>query len=306
MSPVPLPRWTSDEFEAQRQIAIDHFRDERMQEPLEVYLDAFDRYRGNVEDLLETTVDLSQLTDAALDVLTNEDLQEALRYLAGPPISADDLQELARASLAPSRLRDDQEMAKRVIDIVLLGLDRNRFPWVGEDREPTEAEREAAAMASAALMASQRVRTFRANESKTQQEDAVKARLTSMGMEEVEPRMVTIHADAPQPGQLCGESLLGSRKADIVVGLYDNRILAIECKVSNSSTNSVKRLNNDAEVKAGVWLSEFGSQLIVPSAVLSGVFKLHNLEQAQGRGLTIFWGHDLDQLATFVASTQDD
>ena len=45
-------------------------------------------------------------------------------------------------------------MAKRVLEIVLLGLDRNRFPWVGEDREPSEYERQAAAMSSAALIAS--------------------------------------------------------------------------------------------------------------------------------------------------------
>jgi hypothetical protein len=40
--------------------------------------------------------------------------------------------------------------------------------------------------------------------------------------------------DAPSPAELCGESMLGSRKADFVAGLWDDRILAVECKVSHS------------------------------------------------------------------------
>jgi hypothetical protein len=80
--------------------------------------------------------------------------------------------------------------------------------------------------------------------------------------------------------------------------------MPIECKVSNSSTNSVKRLNNDAAVKAGIWLDELGSRQIVPVAVLSGVFKVHNLEQAQERNLTLFWAHKLDDMRSFIQATR--
>ena len=85
-------------------------------------------------------------------------------------------------------------------------------------------------------------------------------------------------------------------KADVVVRLHDTRLMAIECKVSNSATNSVKRLNNDAAVKAEYWLKQFGTAQVVPAAALAGVFNVLNLEQAQTRGLTLFWSHDLDQL----------
>ena len=43
--------------------------------------------------------------------------------------------------------------------------------------------------------------------------------------------------------------------------------MPIECKVSNSATNSIKRLNNDAAVKARIWRGEFGERQVVPSAV---------------------------------------
>ncbi|MDE0068056.1 MAG: XamI family restriction endonuclease [Acidimicrobiaceae bacterium] len=87
-----------------------------------------------------------------------------------------------------------------------------------------------------------------------------------------------------------------------MVRLHDGRCLPIECKVSNSSTNSVKRLNNDTAAKASAWIAEFGSGATVPSAVLSGIYKTRNLEQAQDQHLIIFWAHDLEPLAEFVRS----
>lgn len=81
--------------------------------------------------------------------------------------------------------------------------------------------------------------------------------------------------------------------------------MPIECKVSNSSTNSVKRLNNDAAVKAASWKVDFGLRQVVPTAMLSGVYKLHNLVDAQTRGLTIFWAHDLAAMARWIAATRE-
>lgn len=80
--------------------------------------------------------------------------------------------------------------------------------------------------------------------------------------------------------------------------------MPVECKVSNSSTNSVKRLNNDAAVKAETWRSDFGQRNVVPAAVLSGVYKLHNLLDAQERGLSLFWAHDLQRLLDWIDSTR--
>jgi XamI restriction endonuclease. len=183
-------------------------------------------------------------------------------------------------------------------------VDPNRFPWVHRAVEPTVEETEAAVLATAAMMATRRVVTARANQAKRDQEELVTARLRTEGFEEVKRRRIRTLEDAPQRGTYCGESLLGSRKADVVVRLHDGRVMAIECKVSNSSTNSVKRLNNDAAAKAVSWVAEFGTAATVPTVVLSGVFKTHNLLQAQNQGLTVFWAHDLDSLATFLAHAQ--
>jgi hypothetical protein len=302
---IDPPFWTPEELAAQASTAIDLFRTQRIEEPLEDYLEAFDEYQGNIEDLLETTVDLRNMRDIAVEILTDKALLHAFRYLAGPPISLDDLKTVAEAAtLSPKQLRANSAMVERVIQVVLMGLDRRRFPWVTDGREPTEAERQAAVLASSAMMAAQRVGTKRRSEGKKGQEALVQSELKSHGLKEVAPRTVLTIADAPLAGEFCGESYLGNRKADFILRLWDNRVMPIECKVSNSATNSVKRLNNDAAAKAEAWRKDFGETQVVPAAVLGGVYKLHNLIDAQNRGLAIFWSHDLASLIEFIEKTR--
>ena len=302
---LPPPRWSAEQLEVDRQRSIKNFRKQRLQEPLEAYLEAFDERFAVFSDLIERSVDLTQLSDHAINILTDPDAFEALRYLAGPPISLDDLKVGADVpSLSAKKLEADPALAQRLINTVLMGLDRHRFPWVNEQREPTESERSAAVLASAALLASQRVQTARRSQSKNEQEDRVEAVLSENNFDKVQARTVNTSVDAPSAGQFCRESMLGSRKADVLVGLWDTRLMPIECKVSNSATNSIKRLNNDAAQKAVTWRQEFGEANIVPTAVLSGVYKLKNLVSAQNRELTIFWAHDLGKLTEWIASTQ--
>lgn len=305
MPNVDPPRWTEDDFEEARTAAIEVFRRERMEEDLGAYSDQFDQARDRVAELLELTVDLTQIEDNALDIVASPDMLEALRYLAGPPISLDDLKVLADTNtVVRSRLASEPWRAAACIETIMLGIDRNRFPWVSEERDPDAAEREAAIISTAALIAQRRTMTSRANESKDAQEQATAAALVGAGFHQVAPRTINTFTDAPSPGQFCHESMFGGRKADLVVRLWDGRGMPIECKVSNSSTNSVKRLNNDAAVKATHWLQQFGTSQTVPTAVLAGVFKVHNLVNAQSDGLTIFWAHDLDRLVDFVNSTR--
>ena len=297
------PPWTNEELEAERVKAIDKFRTRRMEEPLEEYLLAFDDYQGTVEELLESTVDLSADANTLVGVVTEPQLLEAFRYLSGPPISEDDLKVLAEAVLTPNRLKKNAAMAKRVAEVVINGLDRRRFPWVVEGREPSEAERNAAVLASATLLATRHLETARRNDEKRRQEGEVMKALKDAGLTNVPPRKITVLTQAPARGEFCGESLLGKRKADIVVGLWDGRTLPIECKVSNSATNSIKRLNNDAAAKAEYWRSAYGTAQVTPTAVLSGVYKLRNLTAAQDSGLNLFWAHDLPQLIDWIQDT---
>jgi hypothetical protein len=296
---TPSTRWSDEQLDEDLQKSSATFRWERMQEPLSAYLKVYDQVEEAIATLLERTDNLASLEDRGLEVLKRQDLVEAFRYLASPPISIDDLKTLAdTASIAPSVLAQNPDSVQRLIQIIRAGLDPKRFPWVGDLRGPTEAEREAAIMASTTLMAVRRIETSRRNEGKAAQEERVRQALVDYGLVQVQisGNVINTLNEAPKPGEFCREVLLGERKADFVVGLWDNRLMAVECKVSNSSLNSVKRLNNDAAVKAEIWTRDFGLKNIVPVAVLSGVFKMHNLQNAQQRGLALYWAHRLEDM----------
>ena len=81
----------------------------------------------------------------------------------------------------------------------------------------------------------------------------VKSRLTSAGFIEEQPHAIPDVFSAPDVGRFTGECVVGeSRKADIVVRLWDGRVMPIECKVSNSQLNSIKRLTTPAAVLGNV------------------------------------------------------
>ncbi len=85
-----------------RQEAISKFREERLKEDPAKYGEHFDARQGDVEELLERLVDMADLDavadDTITEVLSDERLLDAARYLAGPPVSADDLKTLAEVT----------------------------------------------------------------------------------------------------------------------------------------------------------------------------------------------------------------
>ncbi|MGX1932856.1 XamI family restriction endonuclease [Microbacterium resistens] len=69
------------------------------------------------------------------------------------------------------------------------------------------------------------------------------------------------------PGESCSESSFAGRKADVIVRFWHGRVLAIECKVSNSEVNSVRRVKSDA-AKSEVRIIQFGQVNMGRAAVL--------------------------------------
>jgi hypothetical protein len=76
--------WSAEDFERDRLTAIEQFRRERLQEPLESYLAVFDEMQGVWEKLLLSTSDLTQI-EAVAEILPSE---PALRSSALPGRSA--------------------------------------------------------------------------------------------------------------------------------------------------------------------------------------------------------------------------
>ena len=153
------------------------------------------------------------------DLVRDDEVRTAFRYLTAPPVSEDDLKTLAETTLSASALRGDHEQARRVRDIVLQIIDPHRFPWIEQGRKPTKLERDRAIVASTALVAARKVETARRSSAKDAQEKAVKAILGRIGLVEAPPRPIPLLDAAPDIGEFCGECKLGNTRADLVIRL---------------------------------------------------------------------------------------
>jgi len=283
--------WTDEQLGADRRRSIENFIAEWSARGTEQYRRVLTENIRLAADLLEATDDLLRFSSgqALADVPSRTNIA---RYLSGPPISSDDLDTLADQSVA-KRKRLPRDLAQKAASLIAAAIDRDRFQWLFDDppRRPTVEERQAAIRWTAGLRAVQNVQTSNRSESSKRQEKAVEDVLLSLGFAKVGSRPISIISEL-DTSTFCRETTVVGTKCDLPVRLADGRLLLIECKVSNSSTNSVKRLSRECGNKAGEWRRQFGEQAIT-AAVLAGVFKLNNLRDAQHNNrIAIFWEHN--------------
>jgi hypothetical protein len=306
---APPEQWTANEVAADIELAIAVFRVTRISEPLHAWVQEVEKRKAEFTKLFDDheIAHPHELSADDLPAIIEAGLLDALRYLPGPPISTDDLKTIAEVtSLSPKRLRANREDTQRLLDTILKSVDPYRFPWLAENRDPSGDERRAAILASALLHAAQRLQSDRRNIAKREQERAVREHLKTIGfVGRVVPRTITTYAQFPPQGIVSENEInFGPERADVIARLWDDRVLAIECKVSNSAVNSYKRLNHDTLAKKTEWNRAFGESNIVPSAMLAGVYSASNILAAQRSGLTIFWSHRIEDLGAFVESTR--
>lgn len=291
-------RWDAARLQSDRQKAVQQFTSAREREEPEQYKLAFEASRDQVQELLRLTRDLLALDGTVFE--RDPRLIRPARFLAAPPISEDDLNTLVGEKVAGRKVIPPAA-AGRVALVVRAACDPIRFLWLAEGRRPSPIERRTAIAWSAGLAAVESIRTLRRTEDSQRQERLVIDGLAAIGWTLAPLRRISSLDDLSR-GEFCREALLARSKCDVPVRLRDGRLLALECKVSHSEINSVKRLNREVGGKADQWRAAFGQQ-VIPAAVLSGVFKLGNLEEAQERqGIALFWEHDLKTLFDFVRS----
>lgn len=284
------------EFNAERRAA------ER--ELAEFYHNSFSEAFDDVAEILSRSSDLSKLDESGKGLLMDGYLP-VMRSMDRPTVSDDDFKCLSGTETsARNRFRDD-ELASDAIEYLRRNLNMDLFPWIGGDEAPSEEDRRSACMAVAALIADQKTKTsMRGSSSRTQEDGVREALRVRCGMTVVDGDSFSILSEGPKPGQVFSrETKVAETKADVVLGLYDGRIMCLECKVSNSTVNSYKRLNHEVLDKVTKWTSAFGRQC-VSGAVLKGVFSPANLISAQGEGAYLFWSSDLSALVDFVNGTK--
>ena len=171
-------RWATDEIDADVAASRADFRQRLLGEPQQRYLDSFDAVAPMLEPLMARLLDVLSGAPEAQDLLRelwgSEVGRTAFRYLGAPPISNDDLKTIAEATLGARALDGDGAPAQRLLDVMRVITDPRRFPWIEAKRVPTAAEVHTAEVATAALMASQRVQALRRGDEKAAVEGAVK------------------------------------------------------------------------------------------------------------------------------------
>lgn len=295
------PRWSEEDLEQARTAAIARFVEERRGEGVAEYQAQVVRCLGIVSEFFAETDNLREFTGATLG--SRPEFVEPSRFLCAPPVSADDLNSLTGHSVAKRKVLTS-ESAEAAASVLQALFDPVRLTWLAESRRPTPEERRAAIGWTAGVWAAELQRTSRRTRASRRQEDLIVDTLRDAGFDEVRGRPAVDIIDALPRGSFSREARLDGAKCDVPVRLLDGRLLAIEAKVSNSAINSVKRLIRETGGKARSWRNAFGQQ-VLPATVLSGVYKLANLLEAQDDiGLAIFWEHDLAPLRDFVMTAR--
>lgn len=291
------PVWTQAQLNEDRVKSEEMFRVSRTVEGRAKYTNAFKVAVPAVNDVLEKTADLRKLTAESL--LKDARLWQVLRYFCGPQISQEDFWTLVGKKFT----KITPDIAEAAARIVRELLDHHRLPWVEGGHNPTKAERSAAVLATATLFAHEQLRTNRRGEVSRGQEDEVADVLKAATLKVLpkEDRKSISQIDDLPTGTFCKEQKILAAKCDVPVRLFDGRLMAIECKVSNGPKNSWKRLLREVGGKSDSWRGHFHSHIVV-AAVIAGVFDLRCLERAQEEhAIAIFWQHNLEPLKDFVS-----
>jgi hypothetical protein len=297
----PPTVWTEAELAEQAQVALEDFVARRLAEPGGVYLAHVRDRRKSLVRLFRALANVDAANpDLAVirSVLLDEDLFDALRYVAGPPVSEDDLGVLVTRSIQRikrSDLRKSDQLPKEVLELICRLADPSRFPWLSPRRLPTQRELRNAIYATTTLHAAQSLQTARRGYGR-EVERRLEVRLEQLGFKKIptpNKGQISVPIHYPQYPNFFGECTVHGRKVDLFIPLQSGKMIALEAKDSSSGLNSVKRLNNDTAAKAKHFADQAGKNMI-NVALLSGVFKLESLISAQNSGLYIVWSHSMD------------
>jgi hypothetical protein len=285
--------WSLDELKADALTSIGVFVNARMGN-LNPYPDILRESEVLFAEVFRITNDLRDMGRPAGWSASTID---AARFLGGSPISADDLKTIVKFGNPEAR---GAACKQAQLAVIAQSMDKARFPWIDEQREPTSEERHAAILTTSVVRAVERTRTYlRVAEGKRQEQEVVSC-LASIGFIELDPGPPDLNDLSP--GECVHGRHLWGKQCDVLARLGDKRFLAIECKASNSAVNSIKRVNDIAD-KATVWRRDRGEQ-VVTAAVLSGVHTPTVLEDAQAsKHIWVFWEHNLRPLLDFVTSS---
>jgi len=227
------------------------------------------------------------------------------RQVLAPPVSQDQfklicpqyskgLEKTGRPSLDPGA----------VAAAILERLDLGVAGWVTRGTRPNRSEAKMFLRVASTLIGLQQLSTARRKRLSFQQETTLTAVLEADGWARLPSKLINRHYAVPVRHFMhktrFSTNTTASQEVDIACGLKNSYVLAMECKVTNDETNSVKRVN-DILKKATAWKEHWGS-FVMTAALLQGVIAPKDVQRLTDAGVLVFWSHDLDTFRSWLAA----
>lgn len=272
---------------------------------------------SDAADWREAIVEARQLIAAALRSTTylksirpalqsHPGLTLVLRSLTAPPISQDQFKlkcddwnkqkEKKNLALSPAEAAAFAATFEQY-------RDRAVTRWVDTNRNPTRREVRELMSTLAPYIGLQRLGTARRNRLSRIQEESVVGLLLSSGWTKIPSKLITTSASLKLK-EFSHKTRFATQtrpqEVDIACGLKNTVVLAMECKVTNDRTNSVKRVN-DVLKKASAWKTHWGN-FVETAALLQGVIDAKDVYRLLDAGVEVFWSHDLPRFQTWLSS----
>jgi XamI restriction endonuclease len=241
--------------------------------------------RDSARELLDLSKGLLHMEDA---LQKNAGQLVVLRRMLAPPQSQDQFKLICKTYSKDAENKGraiKPQNAKQIAAVLEQWLDADIAPWVREKRPPTQVETNRFVDVVATLISAQVAATLARTEMANAQEQEVIQGLIASGWKKLPSKPVTSLVDLPAK-EFMHKTLFATdtqpQEVDIACGLGKTVVVAMECKVSNDATNSIKRIN-DVLKKAEAWKTKWG--LMVGTAVLlQGVIASEGNEAPSSEG----------------------
>ncbi|WP_294263648.1 XamI family restriction endonuclease [uncultured Sphingomonas sp.] len=227
-----------------------------------------------------------------------------LRHMLAPPMSQD---QFALLCPAYSKAAENTgrviaiDAAKMLAAAIEGGRDKRLARWLNRGTTPAIHEVKELLRTVSPILAQQLVATLRRGRLSATQERAVIDLLTAKGWARQRSALIEKLDDVPVKYFMHKTRFATKNRpqeVDIACGLGKTVVLAMECKVTNDQTNSVKRVN-DVLKKATAWQDHWGS-FVKTAALLQGVLSFKDVERLLTSNVEVFWTHDLETFGNWL------
>jgi hypothetical protein len=261
--------------------------------------------RGVRKQILRTLIATKGLRDVVGELQRSGKSLLVLRHLFAPPISQDQLKlicPLYPKGAEKNGTKLPQTAAHEFSVAFAARRDPNLTAWLAGNSNPTRRQVKKLLDTLTPMISSQIFNTERRNRMSEEQEKAVETLLLGKGWEKAPSKTVNTPADLPPEKYMrktrAKASTTATKEVDIACGVRADLLLAMECKVSNDATNSVKRVG-DVLDKAKSWQATWGV-FIKTAALLQGVVAYKDVARLLQTDIAVFWSHDLERLSDWL------